>query len=244
MTDSSSQHEDTPPDIQGSSPPTPSEANSFLANIRSWLETVISDQAQSDSTDFLATRTVFLYTERQNRLVKDASRIATELEEVKRRMVEEFGPSSSSFIGKCLDPMVTHLQTLISGLHVQKISGDTFEQFLQNAIECVQYYSGLDESKLKMKIVDDAHAMVHSAIQKDIEILLKYREEVLGEPSDTELDSVLLELRALMESSIQTDNLHDFFHWKTSVDEKRNGLVEMGLLIVDMMKEAKPTTGS
>jgi hypothetical protein len=232
-------------DSQDPLPLSPSEKVSFIAGIRAWLETVISDEAQVEPSQlqqkFLSSHSVFIYTERQDRLVHDATRILKDLEEAKRRLLEQFGSSASCFLSKCLDPMIAHLKGLVDGLQVQKVSEGSFEQFLQNAIECVQYYSGLDETKLKLRIVKDAHALVRAAIEKDMEILLNYKEEVLGDTSLEdeklkELRIILSQLNTLKESSINTNSLHEFFSWKSRIDEERNGLIEMGFLMIDMLK--------
>lgn len=221
---------------------------SFISGILEWLGSVISDAASTDpaiqNTLPLAKGHEFsVFSQRQHKVVESAKLIAEDLEELKMRLIEEFGPQSASFIAKCIDPMTSHMKGLVDVLAMSdRTRGGKFEDFLNTAISWVKYYSGLDESKLRYKIVQDAHALVEQSIHKDIEVLVNYKNHTVAEnPISTLgvqelehiLQPILTELQNIAATRLDTDNLQEFFRWKADVDEKRNTLIEMGFFVID-----------
>lgn len=207
----------------------------FLSGILDWLGTLITEQAR---TDVQVTRNyhVSVYTERHEKVRMSALHIIEDLNEAKKRLIVEFGQSAANFICKCIDPMIAHVSELVTDLSSKHIQ-DNSAGFLKRAIERVRYYAQLDEGKLKRKIVFDAHDLIRTAIEKDIDMLIKYKKQIYHDDKaqkiDEALSPILVELENLMAQRIDTDDLRAFFSWRNAIDEKRNTLVEMGLYTVD-----------
>lgn len=223
----------------------------FMSGILDWLGTVITDAARADSVDPIThAHEISLITERQSKVAQSAKMIADDLKEVKTRLIEEFGPGAASFIAKCIDPMISHLTTLIEDLAASNRLSGSFDEFLNYAIERVKYYSGLDEKKLKIQIVLNAHGLVEQAIQKDIDVLSNYKIHMLEGKHAQEgiaklehmLQPIIRELQTMAATRLETDNLRQFFRWKQNVDEKRNILIEMGLFVIDSFAKDKSSS--
>jgi hypothetical protein len=185
--------------------------------------------------------------ERQEEVIARAKAIVEELESVKRKLTNDFEGAMQSFVSKCIDPMIVQIYSLIQGLerHNGKIEG--FEDLLEKAIVNVELYDQFhDEKKLKKKIIQEAELLVKQSINKDIEILKNYKLQAIDTLHissqeremrlilvDRFLHPVMTELAGMLEQVPNTHDLHEFFSWKSRIDDRRSSLVELGLLTTD-----------
>ena len=233
---------------------------SIFSNILDWLGRLILDQTKkevepTELQSFARQHEISLKKVQLSKVKENAKRAIANLEQTKERLRSEFGQSASSFIAKSLDPKICHIHELVDKLaHSVHEEGDSFQNFLHHAVEYVHYYEELDEQKLKRRIIHDAHALILQAIDKDLDMLANYKKQALDalDCSNEERHAreelinrftlpVLLEIRDIANATFQIDDLHAFFVWKTAIDDKRNSLVELGLLTIDTLTfEQKP----
>jgi hypothetical protein len=183
----------------------------------------------------------------QEEVIVRAKDIAQELENVKRKLTEDFEEVNQSFVSKCIDPMISQITTLIKDLeeHSGKIEG--LQDLLEKAIANVELYDQFhDEKKLKKKIILEAERLVKQSITKDREVLTNYKiqaVESLQLSSDEKekrlvlvdrfLHPIMIELGSMLEHFPNTNDLQEFFSWKAQIDDRRSSLVELGLLTTD-----------
>lgn len=209
---------------------------SFFSGILEWLGTLITEQARADGLS-KNVHQISVHTDRLDKIGESAAHIAADLTELKKRLVDEFGQQSQGFVSKCVDPMIDQVSGLAEKLR-QNSHPKADNDFLNYAVECVRFYSSLDEGRLRQKIVRDAHKLIQHAIEKDMEVLAKYKKELqTNTENEPDIDRVLLpifgELKNMAHFRIETGDLAEFFLWKNQIDEKRNALVEMGLFLID-----------
>lgn len=249
---------------EGPSPKKPSEEElrekeekeggfSIISNVNNffgWLGDLITEQARIDAQTGQSPPPIpkIHSVSKTGEVIATAQKICDNLEEVKKRLGLEFGATAASFISKCIDPMIDHARQLIGAL--QNVDNQNGPIALDQAIESVELYSQFrDEKKLYKKIVQVAQGIIKQSIDKDIEILVNYKQQALERcsrpeqekrESEVHLDRflypIISELLGMAESKLVTDDLHAFFVWKNNVDERRNALVELGLLTIDAIK--------
>ncbi len=229
---------------------------SHVGNFFGWLGQLISEQARveaerkSEVPPVHIMREITLQQQRTSEVIENADTICLHLEEIKQKLTQEFGASSATFISKCIDPMIEHARYLTNALkNPQNGKEKHLNNLLSQAIESVELYSQFsDEKKMKKRIVQVAQGLIKQSIEKDLEVLSKYKVHALdakklrGEERefyefkiDGYLYPIISELIGMGESRLITDDLHAFFVWKANVDERRNSLVELGLLTIDAM---------
>lgn len=229
-------------------------------NFFGWLGQLINEQAQLDAhledvphPPLKTVHQISKSLQTTSEVIANAERICENLEEVKKRLTCEFGASASSFISKCIDPMIEHARALIYALNNADHEANPTNGVLEQAIESVELYSQFrDEKKLKKKIVQIAQGFIKQSIDKDMEVLANYKSQALNHCKLSDLERqeaefhldrflypIVSELLGMAESRVETDDLHAFFVWKTNVDERRNSLVELGLLTIDAIKGDK-----
>lgn len=221
-----------------------------------WLGELINEQARVDAQEkaidppLHIIHEIKLRQQKTSEVIDNAKIICKHLEEIKERLSLEFGSSAGAFISKCIDPMILHANELICALEEPPAgNGDTLQNLLEQAIESVELYSQFsDESKLKRKIVQVAQSFIKQTIDKDLEVLANYKHHAFEICSfsteekqtkefqlDRHLYPIVSELMGMSESRLETDDLHAFLVWKTSVDDRRNSLLELGFLTIDAM---------
>ncbi len=234
-----------------------------VGNFFGWLGELISEQARVEAErktqipPVQIMREITLQQQRTSEVIENAETICLHLEDIKQKLTQEFGSSSASFISKCIDPMVEHARYLTKALK-EPPSGEEkrLHNLLSQAIESVELYSQFsDEKKMKKRIVQVAQGLIKQSIEKDIEVLSKYKVHALENKKlsdeqreyyefkiDGYLYPIISELAGMGESRLVTDDLHAFFVWKANVDERRNSLVELGLLTIDAMTGSEAET--
>lgn len=226
-----------------------------------WLGKIIMDEAKVEASNdehlppLTALHEITLRQQRTEEVVETAQNVCADLEEVEKRLNLEFGSKATSFISKCIHPMIVHARELIADLTTDVNKDDSYSGLLERAIESVELYSQFsDESRLKRKIVEGAQVFIRETIEKDMEMLQNYKKHALDESGlsisekkerakliDRFLYPVFSELKGMAISKVETDDLHAFFIWKTSVDERRNALVELAFLTTDgLIGESAP----
>ncbi|MCE5293593.1 MAG: hypothetical protein LLF94_03130 [Chlamydiales bacterium] len=227
-----------------------------------WLGDLIGEQAQIEAHKedvahpFHKVREITQQPQKTGEVIKNAETICLHLDEIKQKITEEFGAASSCFIAKCIDPMIDHARYLTRVLKEPPIKEESHQNsLLSQAIESVELYSQFsDEKKLKKRIVQVAQGLIKQSIDKDLEILANYKLDAISnsnwkpnekEEKEFQLDGylypIIAELLGMAESKAETEDLHAFFVWKTNVDDRRNSLVELGLLTVDAMTNTTDT---
>jgi hypothetical protein len=218
-----------------------------------WLGKIIMDEAKVETWNddhlppLTALHEITLRQQRTEEVVETAKNVCADLEEVEKRLSLEFGSKAASFISKCIHPMIIHAKELIADLTTESNKDDSYSSLLEKAIESVELYSQFsDESRLKRKIVEDAQVFIRQTIEKDMEMLQNYKKHALDKAEistsekkerakliDRFLYPIFSELKGMAISKVETDDLHAFFIWKTSVDDRRNALVELAFLTTD-----------
>ncbi len=226
-----------------------SEGASFLRQVNtflSWIAELITKQAKasvkSKSKESIKdTHDIAL--KQQSEVIKNAAKVIARLEETKFRLTEQFGSSARGFIAKSIDPMIAHAHQLICDL----ADGKTDEKgtILDQAVKAVELYQGFsNEERLIEKIIEESQALTLQAIEKDIDMLFRYQIQALDENMGisegliaNELEMHLLpifhELKALCEIKKEITDLHEFFLWKSFIDDKRDALVNLGFFTID-----------
>src|SRR5205085_11711951 len=106
------------------------------------------------------------------------------IDELKKRLVNEYGGSVSSFIIKSIEPMISQARRLIEDLSNPNQKSEGFQDLLQQAVISVELYSQFsDETKLIRKIIQEAHQFTRNSIDKDIEVLANYKRQALEDSS-------------------------------------------------------------
>ncbi len=231
---------------------------SHVGNFFGWLGELITEQARMEAQKEQAmppvhiAREITLQQQKTSEVIANAEVICNHLDEIKLKLIQEFGKTASGFISKCIDPMVDHARGLIKDLKEPAREEKHLHNLLSQAIESVELYSQFsDENKLKRKIVQVAQNLIKQSIDKDLEVLANYKKHAIESctwPSDQQqmrefqidgyLYPIISELLGMSESRLVTDDLHAFFVWKSNVDDRRNSLVELGLLTIDAMTES------
>lgn len=226
-----------------------------VGNFFGWLGELITEQARVDAQREEAKpplqilREITLQQQKTSEVIENAETICAHLDDIKQRLNQEFGASASCFIAKCIDPMIDHARYLTKALKEPAREDGHHKNLLSQAIESVELYSQFsDERKLKKRIVHTAQGLIKQSIDKDLEILANYKLDAIKksdwkagerEQKEFQLDGLLYpivsELIGMAQSQHVTDDLHAFFVWKSTVDDRRNSLVELGLLTVDAM---------
>ncbi|MBS0634068.1 MAG: hypothetical protein JSR37_01215 [Verrucomicrobia bacterium] len=232
---------------------------SRVGNFFGWLGELIGEQARIDAQreevepPLHMMREITLQQQKTSEVIQNAETICTHLEEIKQRLSQEFGSSATCFISKCIDPMIDHAKYLTSAL---KQPAPHVNNILSQAIESVELYSQFsDERKLKKRIVQVAQGLIKQSIEKDLEVLANYKDDALAkcgwkngerEENEFQLDGylypIISELIGMAGSQAETDDLHAFFVWKSTVDDRRNSLVELGFLTIDALTNAEENT--
>jgi len=234
---------------------------SVFSDMLDWLGRLILDQAPGEkaSSDqlhaFTQAHDISLKKVQLDEIEEEAKRAIFNLEETKKHLRKKYGQSASCFIAKCLDPKIAHINELLKRLALTATQeGDSFQNFLHHAVEYVQYYQELDEQKLKRRIIQDAEAHILQAIDKDLEVLANYKMHVLDSLVCTNAERlekeelinrfilpILMEIGEITNYRFEMDSLDAFFALKTMIDDRRNSLVELGLLTIDALTyEFKP----
>lgn len=233
-----------------------------VGNFFGWIGELITEQARIDAQKEDATppvhiaREITLQQQKTSEVIANAEAICNHLDEIKLKLIEEFGKGASCFISKCINPMTDHARQLIQDLKVPASEGKHLHSLLSQAIESVELYQQFsDERKLKKKIVQVAQQLMKQSIDKDLEVLANYKKNAIENslwPEDERelrefqidgyLYPIISELIGMSESRLTTDDLRAFFVWKSNVDERRNSLVELGLLTIDAMTESSERT--
>lgn len=174
-------------------------------------------------------------------LITEAKKISQELESFKDELIQEFGQASYVFITKSIDPIIHKAISIIDEMKQQE-EGNLFEKAVHSAQLYVQFS---DEKKLKKRIIADGIVAMREAIQKDSAVLEHYAHHALIDAGlDTEqyrasfqakLQPVLDKLYALEVQTVPTENLREFFIWKSNIDDKRSILAEEGFMIIDTL---------
>jgi hypothetical protein len=258
--------EDDPIDKQELPPDDASDSKrsvfTHVGNFFGWLGELITEQARIDaqreeakpSSDIL--REITLQQQKTSEVIENAETICAHLDEIKQRLNQEFGATASCFIAKCIDPMIDHARYLTKALKEPSREQGHLKDLLSQAIESVELYSQFsDERKLKKRIVHTAQGLIRQSIDKDLEVLANYKLDAIKksgwknserEQKEFQLDGylypILSELIGMGQSQHVTDDLHAFFVWKSTVDDRRNSLVELGLLTVDAMTNTLQST--
>ncbi len=226
-----------------------------VGNFFGWLGELINEQArldaqkEDDPVPLPSARDFNLQQQNIGEVIAKVEAICNNLDEVKEKLLSEFGSNAAGFISKCIDPMVNHARSLTYGLRDPQSEPKDLHSLLSQAIESVELYSQYsDEVKLKKRIVQVAQDLIKQAIDKDLEILANYKQSAIqNSPWNAEerqveeckidgcLYPVVSELLGMSGSRLETDDLRAFFVWKSTVDDRRNSLVELGLLTIDAM---------
>jgi hypothetical protein len=207
---------------------------SRVNNFFGWLGDLIGQQAQVDAgidppahPPISALHSV-RGMQKTSEVIASAEMVCAKLEEVKARLSSEFGVTAATFISKCIDPMIDHAKALMRALQ----NSDHSSPVIAQAIESVELYAQFrDEKKLYRKIVQVAQGQIKQSIDKDIEILANYKQQALETSDFVENEKE--------EAEFQLDR---FFVWKNNVDERRNSLVELGLLTIDSLRGSANTS--
>ncbi len=255
--------QDLPQDLpESSSNETKRSVFAQVGNFFGWLGELITEQARLDAKKeekvlpLHLKREIILQQQKTSEVIKNAETICTHLDEIKQKLIQEFGSSASCFISKCIDPMIDHARYLTSTLKEPPPEVKNLSNILSQAIESVELYSQFsDEKKLKKRIVQVAQGLIKQSIDKDLEVLSNYKMNAIknskwAEDEKQELEfsldgylyPIISELLGMSESRHETDDLHAFFVWKSSVDDRRNSLVELGLLQIDALTNTGQTT--
>lgn len=228
---------------------------SHVGSFFGWLGDLITEQARLEAhkeevhPPVHILREITLQQQKTGEVIQNAETICCHLDEIKQKLTQEFGASSACFISKCIDPMIEHARYLTKALKEPHKEEKHLGSILSQAIESVELYSQFsDEKKLKKRIVQVAQGMIKQSIDKDLEVLINYKTNALKlcswkgferEANEFQLDGylypIISELIGMAESHVVTDDLHAFFVWKSNVDDRRNSLVELGLLTIDAM---------
>lgn len=228
-------------------------------NFFGWLGDLITEQARIDALvepsppPIQTAHHVSRVLQKTSEVIANAEKICNNLEDVKTRLSLEFGVTAATFISKCIDPMIDHARQLIKALHSSDHTNGS--KVIDQAIESVELYAQFsDEKKLYRKIVQNAQSVIKQSIDKDIEILANYKQQALDASDSAEQEKaecefqldrflypIVSELLGMAESNLITDDLHAFFVWKSNVDERRNSLVELGLLTIDSLRGSSRT---
>ena len=177
-------------------------------------------------------------------LVEAADRVIKSLMHVKEELSKEFGPMASQFIMKSIDPMIAHASEIAKDLSEKEGSPFASSTIFQQALRSVGLYSELsNEKKLRRKIVNEAIQAIREAIEKDCQILRRYEhyaEDDLEGITDEflhnlnrKLEPVFHEFHLLQLAKFTSDDLREFFLWKSQIDDRRAGLLELGLTTID-----------
>lgn len=232
------------------------KVRSRVGNFFGWLGELITEQAQIDAQvdevqpPLHMLHEIKLRQQKTSEVIANAKVICRHLEETKQKLAAEFGASAGCFIVKCIDPMTEHARHLILLLEQPTPAGSSLQNLLEQAIESVELYAQFsDEAKLKRKIVQVGQGYIKQAIDKDLEMLANYKFHAFEKGQmlpmekrgrEFELDRYLYpivsELVGMADSRQETDDLHAFLVWKTTVDERRNSLMELGYLTIDAMR--------
>lgn len=238
-----------PPKMPADTPP--KEKGDTFSLFLDWVGGIIMAGGLAGSGEqvlpLTALHDVSLRQQQSKEVVETAKKVCDDLEEVKKRLSLEFGKKAVAFISKCIDPMIFHARELINDLSREQPKEGSFSDLLAQAIESVELYSQFsDESRLKRKIVQDAQGFIRQSIEKDMEMVENYKQQAFDNSKSVDeerqereklvdrfLYPILAELKGMANSKVETDDLHAFFIWKTSVDDRRNALIELAFLTTD-----------
>lgn len=229
---------------------------SGMGGLFSWVAELITKQAKNSSAQESASlalkRASHLSSKgRTKELLTRAEEIVKKLEFFKEELQQDFGQAAQAFINKSIDPILENAEHLIAEFSTKTGDAEPFSDILERAVQSVELYSQFkDETKLKRKIISEAISTTKLAIEKDFQILRRYQHHALQEFEgdaegfktvlDAKLEPIFKELRAIQHADTKTDDLREFFIWKSQVDEKRNALNELGFLTIDSTLQRKP----
>src|SRR6185295_6865700 len=128
--------------------------------------------------------------------------------------------------------MIRHASEIVKDLSIKEGVPDASSSIFKQAVRSVGLYSEFrDEKKLRRKIINEAIQTSRETIEKDCQILRHYEhhaatglEKVSEEflySLQIKLEPVFHEFYELQVSKFVTDNLRDFFLWKSNIDERR-----------------------
>lgn len=178
-------------------------------------------------------------------LLGNADRVAKGLQLFKEELIRDFGSASHAFILKSIDPMIVDALRVIEELSLERKGIEqTASDIRVRAVQTAQLFSQFsDEKKLRRKIMAEAIRATQCAIEKDCQMLRHYQYHTLEEISvpqltdirelEKKLEPIFNEFAELALKRVATDDLRQFFMWKSHIDERRAVLVEIGLLTID-----------
>lgn len=180
-------------------------------------------------------------------LLGAAERVAKGLQLFKEELLRDFGSASHAFILKSIDPMITEAFHVIEELSSEEKKSSDIRA---KAVQAAQLFSQFsDEKKLRRKIMAESIRATHCAIEKDCQMLRHYQYHTLEEMSlpqltdirelEKKLEPIFNEFAELALKRVATDDLRQFFMWKSHIDERRGVLVELALLTIDAALKKK-----
>lgn len=227
------------------------EKKTIFSELSHIFKTVSAIVADTEAISSVAKPHTLLPRKKVKEMLDDAKKIIESIHLFKEKLTKEFGQASYVFITRSIDPIIEEAGKIIEQLYAS-LEKDSHDDMFTQAIRSAQFYLQFsDESHLRKRIISDGISTLRGAIEKDMHVLREYVRHSLQENNlyqdeiiarfDAALEPIFEEFQAMAFEKIATDNLLDFFVWKSKIDDRRAALTEEGFIIIDgLLAELKP----
>jgi hypothetical protein len=180
----------------------------------------------SDETQALGEKRVVSVVKSKEELIKQARRIAVDLERLQIGLEAEFQIISRPFIVKFIEPKMKEALQLI---HELSKEGASLTKILTSQVLLYSKYA--DEKRFIRELMEEAAQATQQEIERDCKLLEHEKRTV--QVNHEQLECIIAKLQELGQKKIHALDLREFFIWKSSIDQQREALLNLGFLLID-----------
>lgn len=193
------------------------------------IGTIISTLKVSQESTLSERKAVVLKPKEE--ILEQARRIAHDLERLQASLKEEFQEAvAKPFITRFLEPKIKEALRLIQELS-QESPVDAFAKSFTSHVALYSKYA--DEQRFLQELMFEAARATREEIQRDYKLLENQRDANEIPKDHPQLHAILTKLQELGQKKIHSTDLREFFIWKSSIDQQRDVLVNLAVILID-----------